>query len=133
MAVCRGKPWQKFCPEWNPAKGEEVRSLSEERKRDKILLGPWLFSPTETPVLPFPPGTLALTSPIQSPQVAEAIFSPKRSQHPSYVTAEMALNPEDSLISPPTLLKSPLFNSEILSCQRQILDFFPLLFRHKSF
>lgn len=65
-------PWQKFCPEWNPAKGEEVVLVRREGKRDKILLGP-RSSPHRNTCPPFHLGLLLLTSPIQSPQVAEAI------------------------------------------------------------
>ena len=65
-------PWQKFCPEWSPAKGEEVVLVRREGKRDKILLGP-RSSPHRNNCPPFHLGLLLLTSPIQSPQAAEAI------------------------------------------------------------
>lgn len=64
-------PRQKFCPEWSPAKGEEV-VLDQKRGRDKILLGPW-SSPHGNTCPPFHLGPLLLTSPIQNPQAPEAI------------------------------------------------------------
>lgn len=124
-------PRQKFCPEWSPAKGEEV-VLDQKRGRDKILLGPW-SSPHGNTCPPFHLGPLLLTSPIQNPQAPEAISHLNNHSIPATLQLRWLWIRKTVSFPPPHYWNSPFSILKSFHVKDRFWIFSPLLFRHKSF
>lgn len=133
---CVRSPARTFCQESSLI--EEVPGLANAPRTEggqckkSIPAGSWPFSPQEhlssslqcLPQLPCPPpGTRAPSSPLSKPTSPRDCSPEELWVSSQLFDSRQPLNIEDIPVSP-ILLKSSLFNSEILLCQSPTLNFF---------